>query len=78
MLNTMPGGIFHFEISVIFINAISSMLSNSEVLYGIINSELRLLEQVEEQFTQELFKCSINIATELLYLDLGKNNQNCK
>ena len=45
MLNTMPGGIYHFEISVIFRNAyiISSMLSNSEVWYGITKAEIRLL-----------------------------------
>ena len=73
MLNTMPGGIYHFEISVIFRNAyiISSMLSNSEVWYGITKAEIRLLEQVDEQFTRELFECSNHVATELLYLDLG-------
>ena len=69
----MPGGIFHFEISVIFRNAyiISSMLSNSEVWYGVTRAEIRLLEQVDEQFVRELFECSSKVATELLYLDLG-------
>ena len=73
MLSNMPGGIFHFEIAVIFRDAyiISSMLSNSEVWYGVTRAEIRLLEQVDEQFVRELFECSSKVATELLYLDLG-------
>ena len=52
MLETMPGGHFHFEIVKIYRNAyiISSILSSSEIWYGTIQHELEILEQVDEMW----------------------------
>ena len=71
MLNTMPGGMFHFEIAVIFRNAyiISSILTNSEVWYGVTKSEIEMLTQLDETFIRELFECSYNVPKGLLYLE---------
>ena len=50
MIEAMPGGQFHFEIAIIYRNSylISSMLSSSEVWYGITQAEIEQLEQVDE------------------------------
>ena len=73
MLNTMQGGIFHFEIAVIYRNAylISSILSSSEVWYGVTQAEYEQLESVDEMWMKNLFGCSSCVPTELLYLELG-------
>ena len=46
MLERMPGGEFHFQIAVILRNSllISSILSNSEVWYGLTKEEAKQLE----------------------------------
>ena len=73
MLNTMQGGIFHFEIAVIYRNAylISSILSSSEVWYGVTQAEYEQLESVDEMWMKNLFGCSSCVPTELLYLESG-------
>ena len=73
MLQTMPGGRYHFEIAVIYRNSIliSSMLSSSEVWYFIKESEIQKLEQIDEMWIRKLFECSESVPKELLYLELG-------
>ena len=73
MLERMPGGPFHFEIAVILRNAllISSILSNSEVWYGLTKLEAEQLEQTDEMWIRNLFDLSRNVAKDLLYLELG-------
>ena len=73
MLTTMPGGKFHFEIAKINRNAyiISSMLSSSEIWYGVTKQELEKLEQVDEMFLRNLMECSYSVPKDLLYLELG-------
>ena len=73
MLTTMPGGKFHFEIAKIYRNAyiISSMLSSSEIWYGVTKQELEKLEQVDEMFLRNLMECSYSVPKDLLYLELG-------
>ena len=73
MLERMPGGPFHFEIAVILRNAllISSILSNSEVWYGLTQLEAEQLEQIDEMWIRNLFDLSRNVAKDLLYLELG-------
>ena len=57
MLEKMPGGHFHFEIAIILRNAllISSVLSNSEVWYGLTICDIGLLEQLDEMWMHSLF-----------------------
>ena len=60
MLKRMPGGEYHFEIAIILRNAllISSILTNSEVWYGVTQADTEQLEQVDEMWMQSLFECS--------------------
>ena len=73
MLETMPGGRYHFIIEKIFRNSyiLSSILSSSEVWYGITQVELERLEQVDEMWMKELMECSSSVPRDLLYLELG-------
>ena len=69
----MPGGKYHFEIAIILRNAylISSILSNSEVWYGLTQSNYEQLEQTDEMWMRDLFSCSSSVSKDLLYLELG-------
>ena len=73
MLEKIPGGHYHFEIAVVLQNAllISSVLSNSEVWYGLTKHDRELLEQVDEMWMRNLFSCSRNVSKDILYLELG-------
>ena len=72
MLETMPGGKFHFVIAKILRNSlvISSILSSSEVWYGVTTEELRQLEEVDEIWMRKLLDCSYNVPRDLLFLEL--------
>ena len=73
MLDKMPGGEYHFEIAVILRNSllISSILTNSEVWYGVTKADTDMLEQIDEMWIRNLFECSQNVPKDLLYLELG-------
>ena len=49
-LEEMPGGIFHFSTAIINRNSylISSILSSSEVWYGVTKTDIEQLEHVDE------------------------------
>ena len=73
MLETMPGGQFHFEIAIIYRNSylISSILSSSEVWYGVTKQEIEQLEQIDEMLVRNFMNCSFSVPKDLLYLELG-------
>ena len=73
MLEKMPGGHYHLEIAVVLQNAllISSVLSNSEVWYGLTKHDTELLEQVDKMWMRNSFSCSRNVSKDILYLELG-------
>ena len=73
ILNNIPGGVYHFEVATIFRASylLSSMLSNSEVWYGVTKAEIELLEQVDEMLLREISDCSRNVPRDLLYLEFG-------
>ena len=73
MLETLPGGQFHFQIAIIYRNSylISSILSSSEVWYGITQNEYEQLEKVDEMWIQNLMECSSSVPKDLLYLELA-------
>ena len=66
MLDRMPGGPYILEIAVILRNAllISSLLSNSEVWYGLTKLDIEQLEQIDEMWIR-------NVPKDLLYLEVG-------
>ena len=47
---------------------ISSILTNSEVWYGVTQADIEQLEQIDEMWMRNLFKCSQNVPKDLLYL----------
>ena len=67
MLEAMPGGQYHFEIAVIYRNSylISSMLSSSEVWYGVTQVQIEQLEQVDEIWARNLMNCSSSTLRDL-------------
>ena len=73
IIDHRPGGKYHFEISIIMRNAylISSMISCSEVWYNISENEYRKLEMTDESLLRDFLGCSIQVTTEMLYLNLG-------
>ena len=73
MLESMPGGKYHFVIAKIFRHSyiLSSILSSSEVWYGTIQAELDKLEQVDEMWIREVMDCSSSVPKDLLYLELS-------
>ena len=72
LINT-PGGKCHFQLAVIMRNAIliSSILSCSEVWYGVKEIEYRMLEQTDEMLMKKILQCSSQIPLEMMYLELG-------
>jgi hypothetical protein len=58
MLEKMPGGEYHFEIAVILRNSllISSILTNSEVWYGVTQADTEQLEQIDDMWMRNLFE----------------------
>ena len=72
VLSHVPGGKFHFETAMIFRNAylISSMLSCSEVWYGLTEWDLRKLEQTDETLLRHILNCSSQVTSEVLSLEL--------
>ena len=70
---------FHFEIAQILRNAllISSILSNSEVWYGVTKQEIDQREQIDEMLLRNLLYCSRNVPKYLLYLEMGYLPSSC-
>ena len=48
-----------------------SILSNSEVWYGLTKEKAKQLEQVDEMWIRNLFDLSRNVPRDLLFLELG-------
>ena len=73
MLEAMPSGQFCFEIAIICRNSylIYSMLSSSEVWYGVTQAEIEQLEQVDEMWMRNLMNYSSTVPKDLLYLGLA-------
>ena len=73
ILQNIPGGVHHFEIAMIFRSSylLSSILSNSEVCYGVTKADIDLLEQVDIMLLQEIAECSRSTPHDLYYLEFG-------
>ena len=73
MLEAVLGGKFNFIIAKILRNSyiLSSILSSSEVWYGVTIQELERLEQVDEMWMKDLMNCSSLVPKDLLYLELA-------
>ena len=50
---------------------ILSILTSSEVWYGVTQAEWEQLEQIDHMLVKNLMDCSSQVPTDLLYLELG-------
>ena len=71
MLQEISFGPHYFKMALLFRNSIliSSMLGSSEVLYGLTNSHLEKLEQVDRIFFRRLFEVPNCTTIEAFYLE---------
>ena len=73
MMDTVSFGPYHMEIALllresIFINGI---LNNSEVWYGLTNTEINDFEDLDRLLLRKVLKTPISTPKEALYLELG-------
>ena len=73
ILNNIPGGVYHFEVAMIFRASylLSSMLSKFRSMVWSNKGEIELLEQVIKMLLREVSECSRNVPHDLLYLEFG-------
>ena len=73
ILDAFPFGSAYFEIGLILRNSllVSSMLCNSEAWYNITNSELCLIESIDEMLLRRLLNAPKSTPKEMMYLELG-------
>ena len=71
MLQEISFGPHYFKMALLFRNSIliSSMLGSSEVLYGLTNSHIEKLEQVDRIFFRRLFQVPNCTTIEAFYLE---------
>ena len=65
---------YYFECGIIFLNIIlrSSILYASETYYNLKESEIRILERIEEHYLRKLFKTTKGCPISQLYLEAGQ------
>ena len=70
-LNEISFGEYYFEMAVLFRQSmlLSSILCNSEVLYGIKKKHIETLESVDKMFWRKVFKCPVTTPTEVFFLE---------
>ena len=73
ILDAFPFGSAYFQIGLILRNSLltSSMLCNSEAWYNITNSELNLIETIDEILLRRILNVPKSTPKEMLYLELG-------
>ena len=73
ILGAVSAGKYHFEMALILRNAylISSILSSSEVWYGVTDADISKLERIDEMLWSNILECSSSVPADLIYLKLG-------
>ena len=54
-----------------FIPDISSLLTNAEAWYGVSQSDINILEKVDESLLRRILEAPVSTPIEMLYLELG-------
>ena len=72
-LNDIFFGKYYFQVAFIWRNTylISSLLTNSEAWYDLNQSDVEILESVDENFLRKIFEAPISTPIGMLYLELG-------
>ena len=73
ILKTISFGVKYFEIAVTLREAmlINGMLTNSEIWYGLNQSDINQLEEVDKLLLRRVFETSSSSCIESFYLELG-------
>ena len=73
LLDSICLGGYYFESAMTLRNSIlvNGMLFNSEVWYDLKETEIRILEQIDETFLRKLLNAHCKTPLEALYLELG-------
>ena len=71
MLQEISFGYYYFQIAMMFRNSmlLNGMLCSSEVLYGITNEHIEMLEKCDRTFTRRVFDCPVSTPIESFYLE---------
>ena len=66
-------GKHYFQVAVIWRNSylISSLLTNAEAWYGVSQSDVDILERVDESLIRRILEAPVSTPIEMLYLELG-------
>ena len=66
-------GKHYFKVAIILRNShlISSLLTNAEAWYNVTQSDIDLLESVDENLLRRILECPMSTPKEMLYLELG-------
>ena len=73
LLKCVSFGVHYFEIAATLREAmlVNGLLTNSEVWYGLSDSEVTKLEEVDRLFLRQIFQVASTCPIEALYLELG-------
>ena len=73
LLEEISFGNHYFEMALLFRNSmlINSLLSSSEVLYGIKNKHIEILEKCDRDLLIRLFSVPFTCSYEAVYLEIG-------
>ena len=71
MLQEISFGYFYFEIAMMFRNSmlLDGILCSSELLYGITNEHIEMLEKCDRTYMRRVFDCPISTPIESYYLE---------
>ena len=78
MLQEISFGYYYFQIAMMFRNSmlLNGMLCSSEVLYGITNEHIEMLEKCDRTFMRRVFDCPVRTPIESFYLETYTYNCN--
>ena len=73
ILSDICFGKYHFQIALLLRNSLflSSLLTNSEAWYNVLNKDLEELEAVDEDLIRKILETPLSTPKEMLYLELG-------
>ena len=66
-------GKYYFQVAVIWRNTylISSLLTNAEAWYNVLQADVDILESVDEDLMRKILEAPVSTPIEMLYLELG-------
>ena len=74
MLQEISFGYYYFQIAMMFRTSmlLNGMLCSSEVLYGITNEHIEMLEKCDRTFMRRVFDCPVSTPIESFYIKTSR------